>query len=396
MRLACVTPLDARETGVADYTLDLLPHLAKAAGEEVCVFGADDHCPVTPDACWSYRPIANLRSEYPRFDLVVYQMGNSPAHDFMAPFLFRYPGLLVLHDVSLYNFFIRQALHAGRLDVYVRAMGIAYGTHGTALARRSLRQTTAVDYPRYLVSEHLVLASPCVIVHSRHAAALLGERCPSARIWTVPMVMPLPVQVSSSEARVRLRLDEETYVIVVFGILNLSKNPLAILDALRRLHADGVPAQAVFIGSENSPFRLDPEVERRGLRSAVIHLKFIEDPEILQLWLSAADVAVSLRSPYWGETPSSALRVLASGTPIIVNDVGAFAEFPDTVCVKIARDVADAAGALYGALKDLYHQSDRRRAMGTAAREYVAHEHDPDRSATGYLGAIETLIGLAA
>ena len=41
MHVAVVTPLDARSTGVADYALDLLPHLAHAAGSEVMVFSQD-------------------------------------------------------------------------------------------------------------------------------------------------------------------------------------------------------------------------------------------------------------------------------------------------------------------------------------------------------------------
>ena len=37
------------------------------------------------------------------YDLVVYQLGNSRAHDFMWSFLFRYPGLLVLHDAQVHQ-----------------------------------------------------------------------------------------------------------------------------------------------------------------------------------------------------------------------------------------------------------------------------------------------------
>lgn len=41
MRLAMVTPLDPRATGVADYSLDLLPYLAQIAPAEIFVYSND-------------------------------------------------------------------------------------------------------------------------------------------------------------------------------------------------------------------------------------------------------------------------------------------------------------------------------------------------------------------
>ena len=94
-------------------------------------------------------------------------MGNSPAHDFMAEAVWHYPGLVVLHDLSLHYFFSRQPI--GR---YLRAFGYSASLAGTALARRFLREFVPVDYPEYLVCEWLVDRSPGVIVHSRHGLDL--------------------------------------------------------------------------------------------------------------------------------------------------------------------------------------------------------------------------------
>lgn len=395
MRLAVVTPLDSCETGVADYSLDLLPHLAQVAGSEIAVFSEDRQAiGLNGGEGWARRSIVDLPPAADEFDLIIYQMGNSPAHDFMAPHLFRHPGLIVLHDVSLHDFFARQAVRYNRPSVYLRAFGFGYGTNGTRLARQYLRQPMPIGYPEYLLSEWLAVRSPGVIVHSRHAASMLGERCPSARIWTMPMPMPVPEAIPKAEARSGLRLDPAAYLIAVFGVLNESKNPLAVLDALARLRADGIPAQAVFIGLENSSFQLWPEVERRGLQAHIFRLGFVEDADQVRLWLSAADIAVGLRSMYWGETPSSALRVLALGAPMIVNAVGAFAELPDAACVKLPPDAPDMALAVLHALADLYRQPDRLQAMGEAARQHMAHEHDPDRVASAYLGAIKSILSI--
>jgi glycosyltransferase involved in cell wall biosynthesis len=391
MRLAMVTPLDPHATGVADYSLDLLPYLARVAHTELYVFSdaTSDDLNRAGDG-WTCQAIDDLGKVAAEFDLIIYQMGNSPAHDFMAPYLFRYPGLVVLHDLSLHDFYARQAW-AGHTETYVRALGFGYGVEGTALARRYLRDPLPVGYPRYLVSEWLAVRSLGVIVHSQHAAALLGARCPAARIAVAPMPMPAPQRLCLDEARQQLGLPPGAYVILVFGVLNESKNPLAVLDALKSLLAEGVRASMVFMGLENSSFRLAQEVERRGLSASVMQLGFVADPALVRQWQAAADVAVGLRSLYWGETPSSALRVLAAGTPMIVNNVGAFGELPDVACVKLPAQSHDMAGELYHALLDLWWQPDRRRAMREAARAYIEQVHAPARTADTYGALLDAI-----
>jgi glycosyltransferase involved in cell wall biosynthesis len=392
MRLAVVTPLDPRTTGVADYSRDLLPHLFHVVGQiEVFTAAADlAFAPRTVE--WQYHAIEQLPANADRFDLIIYQMGNSSAHDFMAPYLLAYPGLLVLHDLSLHFFFVRQ-IQAGCPAWYWRALSFAYGLAGTAFGRRYLRgETREAAYPQYLLSEWLAARSPGVIVHSEHAAALLRERCPAANVAHVPMPMPLPPSLSKVEAKRRIAVAEEKYLIVVFGVLNQSKQPLVILEAVQQLIAAGIDLQVVFIGVENSEFHLFPEVERRGLDAHVKQLDFVEDLTLVNTWLMAADVAISLRAPYWGETPSSTLRALAVGTPAIVNAVGAFNELPDAACIKLAPDDSDPALALSQALRTLHDQPQRRLNMAEAARRYVADMHDPARVARRYRAMATALV----
>jgi glycosyltransferase involved in cell wall biosynthesis len=196
---------------------------------------------------------------------------------------------------------------------------------------------------------------------------------------------------SKDQIRQKLGIPEQAYVIVVFGVINVSKNPIAVLEALRRLRFAGVPAYAVFIGWENSEFHLLPEVERRGLQGCVIFLGFLEDRSEVDLWLAAADVGVGLRSIYWGETPSSTLRMMAAGIPVIVNDVGAFSELPEMASVKIPnRDVEE---VLFIKLKELYEHQDQRIQMGVYARRYIQEFHHPDRVALSFMNIGRTLVG---
>lgn len=387
MYLAMVTPLDPRATGVAEYSLDLLPCLAQIAQTEIHVYSAD-HSPSGEG--WVWHPVSRFEKEAGKFDLIIYQMGNSPAHDLMAPYLFRYPGLVVLHDLCLFHFYARQAL-AGYISPYLRAFAFGHGVEGLSLARLCLQGKITPEYPRFLLSEWLASRSLGTIVHSQHASQILGSRCSWANIMVAPMPIPLPPLLDPCDARRSLSLSEETYLILVFGVLNEGKNPLAILDAFQMLLAEGLPALLVFIGPENSSFHVVSEIERRELQSSVKYLGFVAEKDLLQRWFAAADVAINLRALYWGETSSSALRVLAAGTPLIVNDVGAFSELPDTVCVKLPARTSDEAQRLYQVLLDLWLERDRRHNMRKAARGYVEIHHAPQCAAEAYWLAINAI-----
>ena len=386
MRLAVVTPLDAAQTGVADYSRDLLPHLAVVADHDIAVFtdraGADQS-----GAGWHACPTDDLPSTARAFDLIVYQMGNSPAHDFMAGVVWQYPGLLVLHDLSLHYFFARQPRSR-----YLQALGYGYGPAGTALGRQFLRGAAFVNYPQYLVSEVLVDRSPGVIVHSRHALEQLSTRCPTARVAHVPHLLSLPPDRSPAALRAQLGLTASDFVMGVFGVLNDSKQPRAILAALRQLLDQGVPITAVFLGRENDTFHLADEAPRLSLSDHIIALGFVDNLAVANNWLAACDVALHLRAPYWGETSGSTLHALGAGTPVVVNDVGAFSELPDAACIKLPPAGPDLPQQLAAALRQLIDQPERRAAMRIAARQYVATELDPRRVAAQYVKVATSIL----
>jgi glycosyltransferase involved in cell wall biosynthesis len=389
MRLGIVAPLNPRETGVAGYVLDLASYLSKAIGEPLWLF-SKDRVDVPGLAGCAFHSVDELPEMAAKVDLLIYQMGNSPAHDFMAPFLQEYPGLVVLHDPCLYHYFTRQALEQRKLSWYIRAFGFAYGS--TQLAYKYLAGLNQPRYPEVLLSEWLVTRSPGVIVHSHHAAAILKKRCPTSRIWVIPMPIPLPAKIDKNIARAQLGIPSDSFVVIIFGVINESKNPSAILDALAFLITAGVPAQAVFIGIENSNFLLMPEAEKRGLQSYVRHLGFVESLSAVNLWLSVADVGIGLRTLYWGETPSSVLRMMAAGLPTIVNDVGAFSELPDSACVKIPPDNSEVAEQLFVELMKFYQNPDSRERMGASARRYIQQAHNPMKVAMLCIKSIRTIL----
>ena len=107
--------------------------------------------------------------------------------------------------------------------------------------------------------------------------------------------------------------------------------------------------------------------------------------------MAACDAIVGLRSPTMGETSGSAIRALSLGKPLVVSDVGWFAELPDDVAIKVPVDEheEDTLAAALEALTD----AGVRGKMGSAALALVESEHRVDKIAEAYAAALEQLAG---
>jgi glycosyltransferase involved in cell wall biosynthesis len=97
-------------------------------------------------------------------------------------------------------------------------------------------------------------------------------------------------------------------------------------------------------------------------------------------------VLVNLRYPTMGETSGSVIRGLSLGKPMVVSDVGWFSELPDDVALKVPVDEVE-VDVLAAALRVA---ADQGTALGANARAYVQREHSLDRSADGYVTALES------
>jgi hypothetical protein len=108
--------------------------------------------------------------------------------------------------------------------------------------------------------------------------------------------------------------------------------------------------------------------------------------------MAACDACISLRAPTMGETSGSAIRALSLGRPLVVSDLGWFAELPDEVALKVPVD-EDEIASIATALELLASSEPTQLAMSDAARAYVEREHDLGRVAEEYAAALEDSAG---
>src|SRR5579862_3655328 len=115
MRVAWFSPLPPTRSGIAAYSAEVVPALAGAHAIDCYVDRPSSPLPGARvfdahDFVWRHQ-----RAPY---DLIVYQIGNAPCHDYLWAYLAAFPGLVVLHDARVHHARARQLLSQRRFDDY--------------------------------------------------------------------------------------------------------------------------------------------------------------------------------------------------------------------------------------------------------------------------------------
>ena len=397
-KLVLVTPLPPAPTGIADYSALLLRELS-ARAPELAIETLS-----TREEAESFRPPSEPH-------VLMYQVGNSPHHDFLYPALFRHPGVLVLHDLVLHHARLFSHLESPEVRAYREDIGDstkresarvrleeyrseareAYPAVGDDLAEIALRIGGGRLLYAYPLYEHLVRRSLLTIVHSGTAREEVLSSCPGADVKRVRMGVPLPTLVPREDARLRLGLPREELILASFGLVTPEKRISTAIRALARLEAAGVRATYLLVGGQVAHY--DPLREARELGVAEnVRLVGRVAEEEFRLYAFASDLCLNLRYPSAGETSATLLGLLACGRPVVVTDQIHVRDLPDTVVARSALE-GDEDG-LYCDLMDLIRVERRRRELGEAARRYAASEASPEVMAKDYLTAFEAVAGL--
>jgi glycosyltransferase involved in cell wall biosynthesis len=370
VRVAYYSPLPPERSGIADYSAHLLPALRERIDVEFVRRGRT-------------RPARGT-------DLSLYHVGNNPdAHGWIVEALRKRPGVVVLHDFVLHH--LVAGLTIGRRDGhgYLDAMEREAGVVGRLLAHGVLDkripplwESRPEDF--HLAGEVLGLATG-LIVHSRYVEARVRAAGYEGMVWRIP-------HPAWEHAAVAPAAVTGTPVIGSFGNVNASKRIPQLLEAFARLRRDRAEARLLLVGAVSPGFDLERRLQRLGLTDAGITREAFVEEERLWALMAACDVCVSLRSPTMGETSGSVIRQLSLGKPVVVSDVGWFAELPGDVALKVPVD-AEETETLHAALELLARDERTRTEMSAAALELVRREHDLGRAAELYFAALEQAAG---
>lgn len=377
MRLAYCSPLRPQASGVSDYSEELLPYLAHYF--EITLVTA--HTAPTNPALASFPRIEldTLPERAVAFDAVLYHIGNAPLYETIYNNALRVPGIVVLHDLVLHHFRAWQTIDRGDGTRYFDALRNAYGDAVAAQARTNPAGINRFDYP---LSEELVQHARGVIVHSAYAANFVRQVAPHVPVGIVPMGVPIENLLGEQNARTRLHLPPDAFVISAFGEIHPHKRITVALEAFADFFRAHANARLLLIGSESPNYDVTPLLQALHIEGAVTRVGFVP-METYQAYIAASDVCLNLRYPTAGETSASLLRLLAAGKTTFVTRTGAYAELPDSVCVKIEPD-AHEKNLLVTYLEFFAAHPKARALLGANARAFVQENHTLERAAEGY------------
>ncbi len=358
MRIAWFTPFGPH-SAIGHYSETVVGELTKT--DDVVVYASDapraSHVgPARVIALEDGRYEAVLR-ELKGFDAVVYNMGNHLLnHKRIYEVLSRHPGVVVLHDLVLRDFFFGYSLQEERAPF--------------APARPCGDDPVHLRHPMFESALHRCEG---VIVHSEYSRArVAGAVAAPVKKLDFPMFGPAAKRAARDDGRESASRAAGKVRLLTFGVLVPNKQVHAVLavlaasDFLRR-HAEYT---IVGEGDDGYVCRLRREIDRHGLSGCVRLTGRLTDDRLWQL-LAQADVVVNLRNPHFGESSASLLDALLAGAASIVWDHGYYTEFPDDVVCKISSE-----SDLKHALERLCRDEGLRLRMGREARRHALDRFD--------------------
>lgn len=388
-RLALLSPLPPARSGIADYSAELLPDLARHYDIDVIVNQPDiedawitANCPVR-DLSWFEQNASS-------YDRILYHFGNSTFHTHMFDLLRRYPGTVVLHDFYLSGIVSHMDVVEGRSGYWAEAL---YKSHGYTAVRERYTANDPVEVIwKYPANAAVLENAAGIISHSEHSEKLSRQFYGDSFSgnWTViPLLRRTPQPKSRKTDRAELGFSETAFVLCSFGMIGQTKLNHRLVDAWVASDLANDPScHLVFVGdgSGNYGEELQRTIDASSC-SERIRITGFASPELYRRYLNAADMAVQLRTHSRGETSAAVLDCLASAIPTIVNANGSMAELPQETVTMLPDEFSDAE--LVEALHMLHRDEAGRRAVGERARAYVKEHHSPRSIADRYHAVIE-------
>ncbi|MBI3263428.1 MAG: glycosyltransferase family 4 protein, partial [Acidobacteria bacterium] len=334
MRIAWFTPLPPTRSGIAAYSAEVLPLLADRHDIDVFVdwaspfFQAQDITPPPPSChALSAHDFVWIQRRQP-YDLIVYQLGNATCHDYMWPYLVRYPGLVVLHDAQLHHARARSLLLRQMRDEYRGEFRFCHpdapaGTEELFIA--GLGGALYYFWPMLTVA---VRSARAIAVHSPRLASDLAESFPDQIIESIRMGVADPLSSGLAEPPApepsRVGRDARSpggapapLTFAAFGLVTPEKRISVILRALASTVAYHSGVRLMLVGDTADYYDALAEARDLGVGDRVSVTGYVSEDKLPE-YLRQADVCLCLRWPTGREASASWLRCLAAGRPTVV------------------------------------------------------------------------------
>lgn len=391
-RIGFVSPLPPQKSGIADYSAELLPHLARHFEIDLFVEAGTEVHDLFLESNFSIFPHSDLPSRRHLYHVILYQFGNSPFHTHMLKLMEECPGVVVLHDFYLSNLSFDKEFLRGETGEFLRDIFDAHGLKGAIDYARNGHEIARNNWP---INLNVLTKATSLIVHSPFHRHLLQRfyGCsilPDLKILPqLRKLPPLPSKSIKLSAREKLGISPDTLLFVSFGFVAPTKLNHLIIEAFSVVHRElGHTAQLTFIG-EMAQDAYGNDLRKRitelGLTNKVYVTGYV-DTFIYERYLAAADIAIQLRTDSRGETSRAVLDCLAYALPTIINDHGTNNDYHEETVFKINDPTT--VKKLADAFIHLANNFSLRQSLAQKGRKLMEQEHHPGLVAASYASVL--------
>jgi glycosyltransferase involved in cell wall biosynthesis len=415
VRLAWFSPLPPSTSGIAAYSAELLPLLRHHL--EIDTFDEAN----AQDFVWMHRRRP--------FDLTLFQLGNAACHDYQWAYLFRYPGVVVLHDAQLHQaraLFLTKRWPPRR-DDYLAEFSANHPEAppdvGELVALGAMGGSLFQHWPLIRL---VIERARMTIVHNARLADELRDRHPHATIEALAMGVADPLEAvrhgsptdrrqldragRSATVRGRHGIPEDAVVVAALGGVTPEKRISEILRALSAIAPNQPQLRLMIVGNAAAHYDVTADARAWGVADRLHVTGYVPD-QSLSDYLLASDVCACLRWPTNRETSASWLRCLGAGRPTLVTDLAHLSDLPtidprgwktqgtagaSQEPVAVSIDLLNEDHALQLALERLAGDEGLRRRLGRAARAWWERHHRLEPMADAYHRLLVSARGLPA
>jgi glycosyltransferase involved in cell wall biosynthesis len=378
MKINWFCPLPPAKTSIADdYLVGILPFLSKRSELTLWTDQKNSDRNLEEFATVRhYRPDQMSWPELNQADATFYNIGNN--HIFHASIWQvsrRHPGIVVLHDLRVQNFF--DSLYRGQwrdLAGYLSQMQRFYGKEGLRDATEFVNSGAVnIDFmtQRYPLTALALEGCLAVVVHTHEAL----EQVEAMKQWPVAYASLPRTLRPQDDHEVVSRSAQPPYRLIMFGYMGRNRRLEGVLEALGtlperesfRLHIFGEIADGSSLRKRIGKLGLGPIVQLHG---------YTPEAELDRL-LETSHLAINLRYPTMGEASGSQLRIWYHALPSLVTNVGWYSSLSsDAVAhVRPEYEIADIQSQLRSFLAD----PEKFANMGRRGLRILREQHDPGK-----------------
>lgn len=375
-RIAVFSPVSPVPSGISDYCGEFLRLLADDVDFHLFVDDYDaelgelaNHVEVSKAARFD-----EINAESP-FDLSVYHIGNSPYHEYIYPYLYKHPGMMVLHDAWLMGTRLNKAMENWEGDQFRAELEAIYGEKGDAIAEIILSGLHNGTFLRHVpMIELQVRASLMTVVHNPWLAGTIAADNPGAVVRAIPHRMPVPLAKTSDVERVRAQygLPPKSFIIGNFGVLAPAKGILSLLRAFKWVKKRIPEAALMLVGGIGTDLPLESMLKEQELDEEVIVTGRVPDDDFYAL-MNACDAVTVLRWPTNRESSAIIINAMHYRLPIVSSDLAHYSNYPEDTMLRVST-VNEEESLRRGLLK-LAQCPPLRKRIGDTARKFITTEH---------------------